>query len=469
MRTTLILTTAAALSSSCLVHDPVVDPPPPVELASAYTRASSAPPPERWWVAFGDPQLTELVGRALADNLRLEASWARVRQARALARQAAGGQWPQLTASLGAQRAQNRFDFGDMVIRPKVTQLSASVAVSYEVDVWRKANSRAKAAVLDQQASRDEYEAMAMSVAAEVAEAWFDLIAQREQRTLLAAQLETAETFVELVTLRFREGLGSASEVYQQRQQVANLRARMALVDALERVALHRLAVLLAVSPGSLELAGAITLPLVPELPGTGVPGDLLLRRPDLRAYQRRVEAADWRVAAAVADRLPSLTLTGSTGVQSSTIGDLLQAPIWSVAANLLGVLFDGGRRKAEVERSRAVVDELLAGYGDAVLVAIAEVESALWQERQQLLSIEQLAESVELGRNALRDARARYREGLTDFLPVLTSLVAVHNAEQSLLDARRQALSYRLQLVRALGGTWTRELDAPGDSDDPA
>jgi len=310
---------------------------------------------------------------------------------------------------------------------------------------------------------------MAMSVAAEVAEAWFDLIAQREQRTLLAAQLETAETFVELVTLRFREGLGSASEVYQQRQQVANLRARMALVDALERVALHRLAVLLAVSPGSLELAGAITLPLVPELPGTGVPGDLLLRRPDLRAYQRRVEAADWRVAAAVADRLPSLTLTGSTGVQSSTIGDLLQAPIWSVAANLLGVLFDGGRRKAEVERSRAVVDELLAGYGDAVLVAIAEVESALWQERQQLLSIEQLAESVELGRNALRDARARYREGLTDFLPVLTSLVAVHNAEQSLLDARRQALSYRLQLVRALGGTWTRELDAPGDSDDPA
>lgn len=251
--------------------------------------------------------------------------------------------------------------------------------------------------------------------------------------------------------------------MFQQRQQQVSTRAQLALVDSALGLFEHRLAVLLGAAPGSLQVDAPEGLPAaLPAVPAGGLPADLLERRPDVRAAQRRVEAADYQVAVAVADRLPSLRLSGSYGFQAQSLADFLSSPVWNLIASVAAPILDGGRRAAEVERSEAVVEELLMVYGQLLLQAMTEVENALLQERYQLVHIADLEESVELAAATLREAQARYGKGLSDYLPVLTALQGQQRAELALLQARRQLISYRIQLCRALGGTWTQSLPAP-------
>lgn len=457
-----VVTAGVALAAlACSPHRVVHNPAPPVALGDAYRgRGGDAPMPERWWRDFGDPRLDALVDRALSGNFQLRAAYARIEQARAVARQAASGKWPQIDASASAQRASNRVFFGPNTFEFTQNQYRVSASAAYEVDLFRRIGSQADAASLDVAATRDDLEAMALSIAAETAEAWFDLVLQRQRRALLEQQLQTNETFVELVKLRFERGLGvSAVDVLQARSQVAAVRAQLALSDALEQVAAHRLALLVGVAPGSLDVDPGDTLPALPPLPRTGVPADLLLRRPDVRAMRRRVEAADHRYAAAIAARLPRLSLQGEVFSSAKSVTDLIAKPLYNLAGNLLGPLFDGGRRAAEADRARAAVDELTASFGQILLAALLEVENALALEKGQAAHIAELERQVEISRGVLRETRSRYRDGLTDFLPVLNALSALHASEQQLLAARRQLISYRIQLCRALGGTWTSQL----------
>ncbi|ACY18816.1 efflux transporter outer membrane subunit [Haliangium ochraceum] len=467
MRVLVSLCTAVALAG-CSPHKVTHNPAPPVELPSAYTVAETggSAQPERWWLDFSDAQLNALVQRALRDNLQLRASWARIEQARALLRQAESGMWPQVDLSASAARQSSRFFLGDQVIENTANSYSASIGAAYEIDLWQRIASQGNAAALSALAARDDYEAAAMSMAAEVAEAWFDLVSYNAQLTLVSEQLETNETYLELVELRFQKGLASALDVYQQRQQQVSTRAQITLLESSLGLLRNRLAVLLGQAPGSLAIEPPETLPeTLPPLPARGLPADLLERRPDVRAAQRRVEAADYQVAAAVAARLPSLRISGSYGYQAQTLGDFLSSPVWSLVASVAQSIFDGGRRAAEVERTRAVVEEALMGYGQVLLLAMAEVENAIVQEQYQLTYIEELAEAVELADATLREARARYSQGLADYLPVLTALQALQRSQVSLLQAQRQLISYRIQMNRALGGTWTRELSDPDEA----
>ncbi len=461
-----LLSASLALTlAACSPHRVTHNPAPPVPVPDSYGSASTGSPlPEEWWRDFDDAELNRLVELGIRDSLQLRAAWARLRQAQSLARQAASGKWPQLSFSASAARQKNRFQLAEPIgeVTTRTNQFSASVGAAYEVDLWKRIGSQAAGAVLDARAVRDDVESMAISMAAEISEAWFDLVLQRAQRKLLAQQLETNSTYLELVQLRFEQGLASALDVYQQQQQVVATRAQLSLVESAIAALGFRLSALLGKPPRSVRLGARDTLPDLPPIPGTGIPANLLERRPDVRAARRRVEAADYRVAVAVADRLPGLRLSGSTSLQDSNIAELIATPLWSIIASVTQPIFAGGRLEAEVERNRAVVEERLAQYGQVLIVAMTEVETALVQERQQIANIAALEEQVEIAQNALREARARYRQGLIDYLPVLTSLQALQRSELSLLQTRRQLISYRIQLCRALGGTWTSRLAPP-------
>lgn len=450
--------------AACRVHDVDTAPQSPVAVPERYsveTRMDGAPP-ETWWGDFNDPGLNQLIEASLTQNLQLRVAWSRVAQARALVDQASSGKWPQLDGSLSASRTKNRFDFGADEIIVENTNYAASIQAGYEVDLWRRVDSLESASVQDAAAARDELESIALSMAAQVSETWFDLLAARARRALIETQLEVNETYLELTKLRFEQGLASALEVYQQRQQLVATRAQLALIDASVEVLENALSLLVGQPPGARYAEGRTELPELPPLPGAGVPADLLERRPDVRAARRRVVAADYRLAAAIADRLPALRLSGSLSESADNVGDLFRAPLWSIVGSLTAPLFDGGRRRAEVDRSQAVVDERLYTYAQSLLEAMVEVENALVQERQQVLYLTDLQEQAELAESTLREARARYRQGLVDYLQVLTALQALQQVEVNLLQARRQLISYRIQLFRALGGTWTRELEQP-------
>ena len=335
------------------------------------------------------------------------------------------------------------------------------------------------AAEQDTVAIRSDLETTAMTIAANVTERWFDVIEQRALRKLLERQLEVTSTNLELTMLRFREGDGSISNVYQQRQQEQTLEAQMEAVKLQEALAEKQLAALLGTSPARIVGRDRAVLPSPPPAPQTGVPASLLLRRPDLRAAKARLVAADYRVAQAIAARLPGLNLSGSIGLNSPSLSTFFESFVWNLTASLAGTIWDGGRLDADIDRTEAVVDEAVAAYGQALLTALVEVESALAQERLTRKRLEVLRRQSRTARATLEAARQRYQAGIGDYLTTLTALRSLQQAEQGQLSAERQLLSARVQVYRALGSRWTRDLTPPerpeqapspsGDEEEPS
>lgn len=464
---------ATLLLAACNLHQAVANPRAPIDLPDRYAQAVGDEPvvdderlPDRWWVAFGDPELITLVDEALARNFQLGAAWARLTQAETLVEASSSAWWPQVSAQLDVSRRRQVVVFGQLGRQEfEVNSLGISVPVSYEMDLWNRVGAQVAAAGLDVLASRDDVEALAITVAANVVEAWLSVVQQRALRRLLDEQRDSNDTYLELVTLRFTHGLANAVDVYQQRQQLFATEAQVAQVEGSETVARQQLAVLVGRPPSAFvgqigQLPEPTFLPVLPALPRAGLPSQLLLRRPDVRAARRRVEAADWRLGAAIADQYPNFRFSAAIGVNSPSVEDLLNSFVWSLAGSLLAPVLDGGRRAAEVRRQRAIVQERLQQFAQTLLTAILEVESALAQERQALVQIENLERQLEAARATLRESRRRYAEGLSDYLPVLTALQNAQRIEQSALAAQRQLLSNRVQLARALGGAWTVELE---------
>jgi len=454
---------------SCTVHKVREDVPPPVSVPERFPDAENGEPtPLFWWEAFVDPELDRLEAKALTGNFDLRQAWDRLEQADALARQAGAAQWPEITFEAGAGRSMTSFGRGQFGGSVESDYIPLSLGAAYEVDIWKRVASLKRGAVLDREATRQDLDSIAMTLSAHVAEAWFTFLEEDAQLELLREQQETGRTFLELTLLRFSTGLSSALDVYQQRQQLASTRAQIPLAQARREVVRHQLAVL--VGETALPDLGGESgrLSDLPPFPELGLPADLLKRRPDVIRAQLLLAAADHRVAAAVADRFPAVRIGGDTGFESydfAEIGNIFDNWVWSVMANLTWPVFDGGRRKAEVDRTRAVVRERLDAYGQTVLVAVQEVQDALVQERKQREYLNELEGQVTLAGDTLREARMRYVNGLSDYLPVLTALQSLQQLERSCLTARKNLLAYRVQLYRAMGGAWPEVLADPAET----
>lgn len=470
MRLVPLLLMAIALPA-CSLHTLERDPPPPLAAPIperfSELEADGDAQVERWWTQFGDAELDTLVNHALADNLDLRRALARINQAEALARAAGAAQLPSVTANAGVSGRRNVFNLGGPigVISNEEALYSLGLSAAWEVDLFNRLGHTSDAADLDLAATREDKNALAMSLAARVTELYLQAVGERALIDLLLAQEASAKKVVELVELRFGQGLAAISDVYAQRQQLATLTAQRPLAEARLQVAKHQLATLIGRPPSALSLADVRALPPVPATPKAGVPAELLNRRPDVRAALLRVTAADHRVGAAIAAQYPSLNLSASTGFQAPDLLELFEYWVWNLAANLVAPLFDGGRRSAEVDRTRAVLEDLVLAYGQATLTAVTEVESALAQESRQRQHVERLEDQLELARLAYTETEVRYASGLSTYLEVLTAQRALQQSEQSMLQARRQLLSFRVQLHRALGGTW---MNAPNAATTP-
>ena len=456
-----IVVTLSACSPRAVEREPAPD----LDIPDAYGVSSlGGAELDAWCSEFGDSELEGLVDRALDENFTLRAAWTRIDQLEAIARQTDSTRWPSIDAQATAGRSRGP---APAPLEPSASSsYQISVGAAYEVDVWGRMRSVRDAAELDVEAIRSDVQSLAITVSAQVAEAYFDVVHQRAVRALIADQLEIISTNRELMMLRLNYGQASALDIYGLEQQAQALEAQLTLVDAAEEVARHRLAVLVGTTPGNLELGDRVGLPALPARPSLGYPADLLSRRPDLRAAQARVAAADYRVASAMADRLPALRLNGSVFLSASDPLDLLNDLFWSITGGIFAPLFDGGRRTAEVDRTEAALEDAVYTYAGALLQAIQEVESSIVLEDQQLAYIDVLGSQSETALASLDVARENYRNGNISYLRVLDSLAATLNIEQSRLAAQRQLLTYRVQLCRSLGGDWTEDLENPNESD---
>jgi len=480
MRGTILILLTSMLAIGCN-YTKETDPPPPVEVPETYTEGAEIPPPPepktesvrdtRWWRSLGDPTLTALIEEALRRNQSVKAGWARVRQARFIANQVRAARMPQIGLNGGYSLGRSIMAFGEV----RAQQGVGSLPVAYEVDLFARRAREHQGAKLDAQAARLDQEALAIAISAEIAEAWFDSVNARIEVAVVTEQLDTDLKFLDLVELRYREGLNSAVDVHQQRQRVASQRALLAMADAQTELTDQRLSVLLGEAPGREFPLDDKVLPDIGPTPEIEVPATLLKARPDIQAMQKRVEAEDRRLSAAIGARLPQITLdftpsytwlkseikgTDATGTPFPTTS--VYGWTWNAGAHFSVPVFDGLRGWSAIKTQRAVSDQLLEQYAETILVGLLEVESSLVLERQERLRIQYLEDEFRLANITLEATRDRYRAGLSDFLPVLAALATRQLSELQLVSSRRQLVSYRVQLYRALGGAWPKEFGEP-------
>lgn len=448
-------------STACVVHKPITEVEPTESLPVSFSGGSTLPPVDRWWEQFENRDLERLIDEALSGNLTLRMAWSRLEQARQLAKIAGAGLYPRLDSGLGVQQRNpgNNLPSGSTESQK---DFSGTMTLSYQVDLWKKITNNRLAAVLDFEAGREDLEATALTVTSSVAELWASLAEQGALLLLLEDQLEVSNDYLKLVEARFGRGISSAVDVYQQRLLVENIREQFPKTKMQQKLLQHQLALLLGRQPKATTPLIGSNLPLINKLPPMGLPASVLRKRPDVRAAELRLFAADHRVAIAVADRFPSVSLSATAGSQAVEISSLFDQWFTNLAGNLMLPLFDAGRRKAEVERNRAMVRERFYQWEAVLLNALVEVEDALVKEEGLQNSYYSIIKQVELAQQTLDRSRALYINGLTDYLTVLTSLQSLQNLQRVEINVRKSLISNRIRLHSALGGSWTSELREP-------
>ena len=335
------------------------------------------------------------------------------------------------------------------------TEYSIGLVASYEVDLWGRVRSNQQAAILEAQSSQEDVVAAATTLSANIAKTWYQLAEAKSQEALISKQLDTNLKVLKIISVQFKQGQTGASDVFRQRQLVESSRGQ--LVQIRESIILlqHQLSVLLGKNPDawwSEQPIELITLPLIPQ---TGLPAEVLQQRPDIKSAYKTIQAADQRVAAAIADQYPRVSISAAADTSGANTNNLFDDWLANLAANAVGPLFDAGLRKSEVQRRQAILSEKINDYAQAILEALQEVEDALNQESYQQKYIENLQEQLRLARQVFESTRQKYLKGQLDYLRVLESLVSQQTLERNELTARRVLIERRIDLCRSIAGSW--------------
>ena len=401
-----------------------------------------------WWNEFNDPELQMLIGEALGGNFSLQAARQRFFQAQALTRRSAAELSPQLDATAGYTKSRRRIDGEGKT----TTDILLGLAASYEVDLWGRLSAGEDADRFAELGSAEDLQTAAQSIAAEVALTWFQLAEAYSQLDLLQQQQEINSLGLQLIQLRFNAGQVGIADVLQQRQLIESKSGEQAQQRTTIRLLENQLAILCGKAPGLLTLPGRPELKELPPLPATGLPFGLLQMRPDVKSDYLQLLAADRRVAVAMAERYPRLSISADADTSGSA-DELFSNWFFSLAANLVGPLIDGGSRLAEVDRTTAVARERLYSYGQTILDAIGEVEDALKQEAEQQKLLASLAIQLDLATKTVENVRNRYKQGAENYQRVLTAILSQQTLQQDVLRAGQQLVAFRIGLYRALGG----------------
>lgn len=409
-----------------------------------------------WWELFNDPDLNELERQIDLSSQTLRAAEAQFAQARAIVRGTRAGLFPTVDLAASAQRAQSSGNRPASTVHQAGNDFVLPVDVTYEADVWGRIHSAVSASRATAQASAADVETARLSLHAELASDYFTLRGIDRDRQLLDAAVESFEKALELTRNRFQGGIASQADVAQAETVLETTRAQ-AVDVAVSRAALeHAIAVLIGKPASAFSIAVKPMGDAPPPVP-TGLPSELLERRPDIAAAERRVAAANAQLGVATAAFYPRLILSGTAGFESSPLGSLLTgtSSFWSIGPALLVNAFDGGRRRAVSDQARAEQDQATAIYRQAVLAAFREVEDQLAALRilNEEATIQRRA--VDAAQRSLMQATNRYRGGLASYLEVTSAQNAALVNQRTAVGILTRRMNASVLLMKGLGGGW--------------
>jgi len=443
--------------------------PPAVQAPSAYKEVGDWKPAQpndqnlggNWWTIFQDPQLDSLEQQINVGNQNLKAAEAQFRQARAALRYNRADYYPTVTAGASAsrQRISGR--------RPPATSIFDGItysdfvvpfSVSYQADVWGRIRKNVESYREQAQASAADLATVNLSMHADLAIDYFQARSLDAEEQLLNSTVKQYEQALELNQSRFAGGIASEVEVEQAKTQLQTTRAAAIDVGVLRAQYEHAVAILIGKPPAEFSLP---SLPLTappPHVP-VSVPSELLERRPDIAAAERRVASANAQIGVARSAYYPLINLTGSGGFESSAITTLLNGPsgLWSIGLSAVGTIFDGGRRRALNDQARAGYDFQVAAYRENVLTGFQQVEDNLAAVRILENEANVQDEAVAAARRSLDLSTTRYKGGVTSYLEVITAQSAALSDEVTAVNILGRRMASTVLLIQALGGGWDR------------
>ncbi len=428
-------------------------------VAGAAPVAASPAIASNWWTLFGDPQLDELVRRALAGSPDALIAAARIEEADALLRQVDAALLPQVDGNVASTRSHvSRTTATPMPATAPIVRDNTrfSLTTAFELDVWGKLRRASEAARAQALGTRYASETVSLSLAATVVQAYLNLRALDAQLLVTADSASSQAKSARLTRTRFEGGIASQLDVQQAEGALASYTAAQLQLEK-NRALAENLLGLLVGQPGLTVAPGDLRQLPVPPVPPAGLPSDLLEARPDVRQAESALIAANAKIGVAKAALFPSITLTGSLGRESKDLSQLFSAPsaIWSFGAGLTQPIFEGGRLRAQVDQVSAQQKQSLESYRKSVQTAFREVNDALVGVRRSGEAEDAYATAMNAARRSLQLAQARYDGGYSPYLEVLTAQRSANDATLAWVQNRQARLVAAVDLFKALGGGW--------------
>ncbi|MFM0632758.1 efflux transporter outer membrane subunit [Paraburkholderia xenovorans] len=423
----------------------------------AQAAPSDAAPRGPWWAIFGDPVLDQLEARVDVSNQTVRKAVAQVQQARSMVDYQHAGFFPTITAGAAQNRTRTSQNVqGRSLAGKTVPDYSAGVSASWEPDLFGRVRDSVTGAQADADASAADLEAVRLSMSADLAVDYFALRSLDTQKKLLDDSVQAYANALNLLQQQLTNGAIDASAVAQATTQLEATRTQDTDIDVTRAQMQHAIATLIGEPASTFALppnGSAVAPPAIP----VGVPSQLLERRPDIAAAERRVAAANAQIGVAHAAFFPDLVLSASAGLESTFFAPWLSAPslFWSIGSQLVGTLFDGGQRSATLHGATAQYDGTVADYRQSVLVAFQQVEdnlSALNSLADEAASQQRATTAADL---SLRLTTNRYNAGAVSYLDVVTAQTIALTNERTADQIAARRLESSVLLMKALGGTW--------------
>jgi NodT family efflux transporter outer membrane factor (OMF) lipoprotein len=427
-----------------------------------------------WWEIFGDPQLNTLEAQVSLSNQNLAQAEATYRQARALVREARASYFPTLTLGLGYTRYRDSATLGRSSAGTSSAGASSAGAsigggsssprsdfqlgldFSWELDLWGRIRRTVESDQASAQASAGDLENARLSYQAELAQDYFLLRTLDAQKRLLDETVAAYEKSLEITKNQYASGVASRADVVQAETQLKTTQAQAIDVGVQRAQTEHAIALLIGQPASTFSLPAAPLTATPPPIP-VGVPSELLERRPDIAAAERRVAAANAQIGVAEAAYFPTLTLSASSGFESSSLSQWLTAPsrFWSVGPGISETVFDGGLRRAQTDYARAGYDASVATYRQTVLAAFQAVEDNLAALRILEQEAQAQDEAVKKAQESVTLTMNQYKAGTVSYLNVITTQTTALTNETTAVQLRGRRMTAAVLLVQALGGGW--------------
>jgi NodT family efflux transporter outer membrane factor (OMF) lipoprotein len=412
----------------------------------------------KWWETLQDPVLNGLEEQVAISNQTVAQAEAQFRAARAAIRNARADLFPTVTAGASATRSRASATRGQVpVATGTIVDYQLPIDFSYEADVWGRVRRNVEAGVASAQATAADVQTALLSSRAELAVDYFELRGLDAQTALLRATIAAYERAVQLTKARYDQGVASGVDLAQAQTQLDTTRVQATDLEVARAQFEHAIAMLVGKAPADLTIPPApIDVP-PPAIPLT-IPSQLLERRPDVAAAERRVAAANAQIGVATAAFFPTLALTASGGVESSSLATLLELPsrFWAIGPSLIQTVFDAGRRRSLRDQAVANYDGTVAAYRQSVLTAFQDVEDSLAASRVLAEEAVQARNAVASANRSLALANNRYVGGVTTYLEVITAQTAALANQITAADVQTRRMTASVLLIKALGGGWT-------------